>query len=176
MTSIKKVASATLIASTLALAGCAMDDGYGYGGVSMGYGPGYYGDPYGPYDYAPFGWYDGYYYPGNGYWLYDRGGGRHRWDDRHRQYWEHRHEQAGNWNGPAVQPWQPGLRDNDGGRRRWTRDPAAGSSGHQWRGRGEGRPSQATPQPQPSAPPAAAPAPAGDNSHDGGRSRYRRGD
>ncbi|WP_223262699.1 hypothetical protein [Sphingobium sp. SCG-1] len=80
--------------SALSLGGCAYDDGYGYGGVSVGtgyagdyypggyYNPGYYG-----------GWYNDYYYPGTGYYVFDRGGRRHRWDDRQRSYWEVRRQQ-----------------------------------------------------------------------------------
>lgn len=83
----------------LTLGGC-YDDGYGYGGVSVGtgyygnggyYGDGYYG-PYGGSGYygGGYGWYDGYYYPGNGYYVYDRGGRRYRWNDGQRRYWESR--------------------------------------------------------------------------------------
>ena len=74
------------LAGALALGGCAYDDGYGYGGVSVGsgyYGGGGYYDPYyGPGYYQPglySGWYDGFYYPGSGYYVYDRGGRRSRW-------------------------------------------------------------------------------------------------
>jgi len=77
---------AALLAATaaLTLSGC-MGDDYGYGGgVSMGYGSGYYGgDPY-------WGWYDDYYYPGAGYYIYDRGGRRYSWNDNQRRYWEGR--------------------------------------------------------------------------------------
>ena len=79
--------AATGIAAALALNSCT--DGYGYTGVSLGYSsPGYYyddawGDPY-------WGWYGDYYYPGVGIYVYDRGGGRHRWNDRSRRYWEGR--------------------------------------------------------------------------------------
>lgn len=69
----------------------ACTDGYGYSGVSVGYGVsdwdpyygGYRGDPY-------WGWYGDYYYPGTGYYVYDRYNRRHRWDDRQRGYWEGR--------------------------------------------------------------------------------------
>ena len=79
-----RIGAALLAASAvLALSACATDDGYGYGGVSVGYGSGYYGDPY-------WGWYDNYYYPGTGYYIYDRGGARHSWNDSQRRYWESR--------------------------------------------------------------------------------------
>lgn len=70
-----------LIAS-FSLAACT-NDGYGYGGMSVGYGvasPSYYG------------WYDGYYYPGTGYYVYDRDRRRHQWSDNHRRYWEARRQ------------------------------------------------------------------------------------
>lgn len=95
---------ALIAAASLGLTACAYDDGYGYGGVSMGWGNGYggYGDPYyGDYGYgyggyggygypSYYGWYSGFYYPGSGYWVYDRGGHRHRWNDHQRRYWEGR--------------------------------------------------------------------------------------
>lgn len=74
---------AAIFAATvlLGLSGCATD-GYGYG--RLGYGSSYYGgSPY-------WGWYDDYYYPGTGYYIYDRYGSRHRWNDGHRRYWEGR--------------------------------------------------------------------------------------
>jgi hypothetical protein len=136
----KKLAGAGLIlASTLALTGC-YDDGYGYSGVSVGYGSGgYYGydDPwyrgYGPY----YGWYDGYYYPGQGYWLYDRGGNRHRWSDQQRRYWEGRHEQWRN---------HGGDRDDDHARN-W-RDPAPRQEErHGWRNDRDRQDTPPTPPP-----------------------------
>src|SRR3546814_1750331 len=45
------------------------------------YRPGYYG-----------GWYDGYYYPGSGYYVYNRSGHRQRWSEGQRRYWEGRRE------------------------------------------------------------------------------------
>ncbi|MFN6934948.1 MAG: hypothetical protein ACK4NZ_07330 [Tsuneonella sp.] len=57
--------------------------GYGYSRFAVGVGSGYYSDPY-------YGWYDGFYYPGSGYYVWDRQGYRHRWSDRHRHYWENR--------------------------------------------------------------------------------------
>lgn len=105
---------ALIAAASLGLTACAYDDGYGYGGVSMGWGNGY-GDPYyGDYGYgyggyrgygypSYFGWYGGLYYPGTGYWVYDRSGHRHRWNDHHRRYWEgrrgNRRDHRENWGG-----------------------------------------------------------------------------
>ena len=76
------------------LGGCATD-GY-YGGVGVGYGSGGYYGPAGYYDgygggYG--GWYNDYYYPGAGYYVFDRGGKRHRWNDGQRAYWEQRRAQ-----------------------------------------------------------------------------------
>ena len=78
-------------ASAVALGGCAYDD-YGYGG---GYGNYYgagYGSPYYGYGYATpyYGWYDNYYYPGAGIYVYDSGRNRHVWSDQQRSYWSGR--------------------------------------------------------------------------------------
>jgi hypothetical protein len=85
------------LAGVTALGGCAYDDGY-YGGVSVGsgyYGGGYYDDYWGPGYYGPtYGWYNDYYYPGSGYYVYDRGGRRHRWNEGQQRYWEGRRGQA----------------------------------------------------------------------------------
>ena len=59
-------------------AGYVARNGYGYGSI-------FYNNRYGPY-----GWYDGFYYPGHSFYIYDRLGNRHRWGDRHRRHWEDR--------------------------------------------------------------------------------------
>lgn len=110
MVSMKKVAPIAAFASVLTLGGCTTD-GYGYGGVNVGYGSGYYYDGYPNGPYAPYGWYDDYYYPGSGYWLYDRYGARHRWTERQRRYWEQRREHRGKWDGPSTRPWRSEMRD-----------------------------------------------------------------
>jgi hypothetical protein len=71
-----------LAAGALALGGCAYGDlgvGLGYGSPYYGYGYGspYYGYGYGASYYGGFGtpyygWYDDFYYPGTGYYVYDR--------------------------------------------------------------------------------------------------------
>jgi hypothetical protein len=165
----KRILAAVALGATTALTGCAYDD-YGYGGVSMGYGyPGYY-DAWGPYDYAPFGWYDGYYYPGNGYWMYDRYGSRFRWSDRQREYWEHRRDR-GEWHGPRERPWQPGMRDDH----QWREQQGRGQQwrGQQWQGRG-GTPAQVNPPQSPQTAPAMQPS--GDSRGNWGARRERRGD
>lgn len=53
-------------------------NGYGYGNV-------FFNNRYGPY-----GWYDGFYYPGYSFYVYDRLGHRYRWRDSHRRHWEER--------------------------------------------------------------------------------------
>jgi len=93
-------AAAIVLAASAGLAGCA----YGpYGGVSVGAGYGSYGYDYGygsygygygsPYGYGYyggypyFGWYDGFYYPGAGYYVYDRYGCAHHWDRKQESHW-----------------------------------------------------------------------------------------
>ena len=76
-----------LTAALLAIAASAGLSGCTYGAFGLGYGDGYYDDYYaGSY----YGWYDDYYYPGWGYYIYDVGGHRYRWNDHHRNYWEGR--------------------------------------------------------------------------------------
>ena len=68
--------------------------GYYSGGYGYPYGSGYgYGYPYGsgygyPYGSSYYGWNNGYYYPGTGYYVYDRYRRPHRWSDAQRRYWE----------------------------------------------------------------------------------------
>lgn len=105
-------AIALALAATLGLSAC-YEDGYGYGGLSVGYGDGYYGRPYyGGYGYPYYGWYDGFYYPGTGYYVYDRHGSRHRWNDHHRRHWQDR---SHNWRGDRRPNWD-GVRDRRGSR------------------------------------------------------------
>lgn len=181
MTGIRhRLLAALGLAGALALGGCAYDDGYGYGGVSVGtgyYGGGGYYDPYyGPSGYYQpglyNGWYDGFYYPGSGYYVYDRGGRRQRWSDGQRRYWEARRAErraegwrdgrpGGRWNGDRDGRWRDGRwqgRDRDGRPGNWTRprppqdggvinpggDPGQNGWRGGWRGRDGVRP---TPQP-----------------------------
>ena len=103
--------AAVATAAALSLSACAYN---GYPGVSVGYGNAGYGgyggygygydpyyDGYSPYGYnsigysryggygygSPFGWYNGYYYPGTGYYVYDRYRRPRVWNDREREYW-----------------------------------------------------------------------------------------
>ena len=99
------------LAAAVGLSAC-VDDGYGYGGgvgyVSDGYDP-YYGgfnaDPY-------WGWYGDYYYPGTGYYVYDRNRGRHRWNGGQQNYWRGRSQ---TWNN-AHRDVRPMWRDFGGAR------------------------------------------------------------
>ncbi|MCO4090774.1 MAG: hypothetical protein HEQ34_02325 [Sphingorhabdus sp.] len=96
---------AALASASVALSGCVYDLGLGY--ASDGYYDDEYGcDPYSDYDryydcdlgygfnnigYGG-GWYDNYYYPGYGFFLFDNIGRRYPMRDQHRRYWgEKRH-------------------------------------------------------------------------------------
>jgi hypothetical protein len=105
--------AALALVSGISLGGCAYDTygpgGYGYGpysslSVGVGYGGGYgYGDPYYG-GYSPFGWYDDFYYPGTGVYVYDSYRRPRMWNDHERAYWEQR---RGSWH------------DRDGDRDSW---------------------------------------------------------
>jgi hypothetical protein len=117
MASIKKRLAAAVAAAglSLGLGGCMGNYGYGgvgyasdyYDGYGYGYGPSLAYGGYGGYG----GWYDDYYYPGTGIYVFDRTGRRSRWNNGQRRYWEGRREQwrgrdgqwqgrRGDWNGP----------------------------------------------------------------------------
>jgi hypothetical protein len=103
-------AAALALTAAAGLSACTTP--YGYSGVSLGVGNGYYGSSYGGYGYgypdygygygypassyrySPFGWYDDYYYPGTGFYVYDSYRRPHRWTDAQRRYWTVRREQA----------------------------------------------------------------------------------
>jgi hypothetical protein len=90
-------------ASAIALGGCAYGGlGYGYGDYGYGSYGGYYGSPYyssgygsryygyggyGGFGSPYWGWYDNFYYPGTGIYVYDTYRRPHRWSDRQRSYW-----------------------------------------------------------------------------------------
>ena len=103
-------------AAVAGLAGCTdYYDDYGYG-----YGRSYYGSSY----YAPsrsyYGWYNDYYYPGVGVYIFDRSGSRYRWTDDHRRYW-------GSWRGERRENWDGYRRDNRGWQgRQWDRSERPG--------------------------------------------------
>ena len=111
---------ARLTAALLAIAASAGLSGCAYGAFGFGIGDGYYDDYYGSY----YGWYDDYYYPGWGYYIYDIGGQRYRWNDHHRRYWESRREGR-----DGHEHWARWDRRGDGDGRR---------DGGDWRGRRDG--------------------------------------
>jgi hypothetical protein len=119
--SVRILYPALALVAAAGLAACSSSDygrhGYGYSRVAVGVG---YSAPY-------YGWYDGFYYPGTGYYVYDRHGARHRWRDRDRRHWEgRRHDQRrDNWSGYHYR------RDD----RRWDRDDRRGWRDNDRRGR-----------------------------------------
>jgi len=94
--------AALTLGAAIGLSACTTGLGYGpYGGsgVSVGINSGYY-DPYydgygygygysrAGYGYTPYwGWYDGFYYPGTGYYVYDRYRRPRHWTEAERRYW-----------------------------------------------------------------------------------------
>jgi hypothetical protein len=150
----KGIRNALLIAATsLGLGACT--DGYGYGGVGMGYG-GYYGDYYGDY-YGPsyyggspyYGWYDNYSYPGSGYYVFDRYGTRRTWNDSQRRYWQSRRNNGGSWSG-QHNPWNRSQNGGTWSGQRWNGGTQGGATvqggstggavqGGAWSGRWRGR-------------------------------------
>lgn len=135
------------------LGGCVYDD-YGYGGVNVGYGV---ADPYYGYNagYGGLGgWYNDFYYPGTGVYVIDRRGGRHRWNDDQRRYWENRGRQnRPGWGGrgdgrPDRGRWE-GRRDGD--RPSWQRPGGSRPQG-QWQGRPQGGEERGTQAPTRSFP------------------------
>jgi hypothetical protein len=85
-----------ILAASAGLGACTSFSPYGGIGVGVGSGYGSYGyDPYyggygrgSPYGY--YGWYDGFYYPGAGYWIYDRYGHHHPITERQSDYWRNK--------------------------------------------------------------------------------------
>lgn len=81
--------AALALGATAGLSACS--DGYGYSGVSVGYNSAGWDPYYGGYRADPYwGWNSDYYYPGTGYYVYDRQNVRHRWNDQQRGYWQAR--------------------------------------------------------------------------------------
>lgn len=125
---------AALTAATIGLSGCVYDMGLGYASDGYGYGS-YDCDPYAPFDsyyacdsgYGFYnigfggGWYDSYWYPGYGYYVFDNYGRRFNMRDNHRRYW-----------GDRRQRW---YRDNRGHHDGDGRDDRRGHGN----GRGDGR-------------------------------------
>lgn len=75
--------------------------GYGYGSpYGYGYGSPYYGSYYNRY--PTYGWYDGYYYPGAGRWVYDRYGRYRPINERESRYWQNLLAKAREANGATA--------------------------------------------------------------------------
>ena len=89
---------AIVAAAALAITGCTSTGSHGYAGLSYGYAR----------PYAYYGWYRDYYYPGAGYYIYDRHGTRYRWNDDQRHYWESRRG-----SGHRVENWSGYRHDRD---------------------------------------------------------------
>lgn len=121
-----KIAGIAIVAA-LGLSACS-DYGYGYGGVNMGYGASYYDDPYyagGGFGNPYWGWYDNFYYPGTGYYVYDRYRRPHRWTDTHRRYWEGRRYAWRGAPGEVRNNWREFRRDRRMDNRDFRRDRRA---------------------------------------------------
>ncbi|WP_019832644.1 hypothetical protein [Sphingomonas sp. PR090111-T3T-6A] len=148
---LRKTLPLLALAGALALSGC-VDDGYGGYGA---YGGGYYGDVYGGYDdyaayggWPAYGWYDGFYYPGTGFYVYDRGGHRRHWNGPGHGWngghgWAGGHGNSG-WTGHGPHGWngRPGGSGWHGG--------GPGGGGHGWHGPSGGAAHRAAPAPAPS--------------------------
>jgi len=175
--------AALLVAASAGLSGCVYDIGFGF--ASDGYYEDDYScDPYGGYDayyncdygqafsHIGFGggWYDNYYYPGHGIFLFDNFGRRYPMREQYRRYWgerrhnwyrEHRGRDLGrnryegrerDYKGHPRHERQ-GSPDRQEGRtrdrddyRRDGRGDGAKSGNDQWRG-GDGRGTGAVPLP-----------------------------
>lgn len=141
---------AALGVATLGLSACYYDAGVGLGYYDDGYS--YYDDGYGCDPYSPFdsyydcdyrggfynigyggGWYQDYWYPGYGFYIFDRGGKRHKMYDHHRRYWSgKRHEwyrEHHRRDGYDGRKGHDGRRDRDDRRKYHGADGTSGWSG-----------------------------------------------
>lgn len=133
------------IALGAALLSACTYDGYG-GGVNYRTSSYYSCDPYASwtsyyscdnsYGFANIGygggWYQDYYYPGHGYYVYNRAGNRLRMNDNYRRYWAQqrhdylrrdRHRGENRWTGRDQRPnrdWRDQRRDDDRRNDRWS--------------------------------------------------------
>jgi hypothetical protein len=98
---------AALSAATLPLGACATG---GYGTRAGFAYDAAWGDPY-------WGWYDDYYYPGTGFYVYNNHRRRIRWNDDQRRYWEARHSGWRGPNGSIRRNWRDFNRTRGPGRR-----------------------------------------------------------
>lgn len=139
MTDLKNLSAwktALAMGALLSLGGCM------YGGAGY-YGDGYVNNAYGCDPYAPFddyyacdsgygfanigyggGWYEQYYYPGYGIYIFDRAGHRHAMRHHHRRHWARQRAQ---------------FRGHHAGNRRWNPEYRSERRGHRYERRGEMR-------------------------------------
>ena len=131
-----------------ALSACSYGFGTGYSnsyyGDGYGYNNGYSCDPYSPFDdyYScdssygfgnigfGGGWYDNFYYPGSGYYIFDRGGRRYQMQNSQRRYWAHRRAEWGVRNGKRGDYQGRDQRNRNG-------DGIRGNRGGNWQQRDE---------------------------------------
>lgn len=129
--SVRRISAIGLIAA-LGFGTAACTDGYGYSGVELGYSsPGYYDGGYydggygGGFASSYYGWYGDYYYPGSGYYVYDRDRRAHRWNQGQQRYWYDRGRQ---YRGERRQNWQ-GFGNRREERSDWNRGDRRGPDG-----------------------------------------------
>ncbi len=137
--------SVIAVGALLGLGGC-MYGGTGYYGDGYVNNAGYQCDPYAPFDdyYAcdsgygfanigfGGGWYDQYYYPGYGIYIFDRGGRRHAMRDNHRRHWARQRAEYGGHHvrDRNLHPQQRAdRRDRRGDRRDGAQDQRRGNRG-----------------------------------------------
>lgn len=127
MSLMKLSLAAAALVSLGGLSACA--DDYGYSGVSVGYGASAWDPYYGGYRADPYwGWYGDYYYPGSGYYVYDRQNVRHRWNPEQRGYWQSRNQRWHNDHREIRPMWRDyGVPGRPGGGGRGGR---GGNGGH----------------------------------------------
>jgi hypothetical protein len=110
---------ALLAAAGLSLGACAANGVYAGGDVGLAYNDAYY-DPsacwnYGFSDFGfagPYcGWYDGYFYPGSGIYVYGRDRQPHIWSDPQKSHWSGQRE---GWHGSSTLGARGALGINDG--------------------------------------------------------------
>ena len=137
-----KAISVAAIATSLG--GCTMGLGYGYDDYGYnGYSDSYYCDPYDQWDsyyncdynygYNNIGytggWWNNYYYPGFGVYIFDNGGRRYQMDDNHRRHWGRQRYDWGRTNGHGGRGRGDGHRGNDRPRDRDDDDRRGGRGG-----------------------------------------------
>jgi hypothetical protein len=108
-----------LAAAGLSLGACATDGVYAGGDVGLAYNDPFY-DPAACWNYGwsdtswggPYcGWYDGFFYPGSGIYVYDRNHHAHVWSDGQKDHWSQQREQ---WHNDATVGARSALGMNDG--------------------------------------------------------------